>query len=121
MTIAESFTDNDLSAFSGVERPEYERLLASMAAGRIGTLIISHANRLLRNTDAVNPFIRLARAHYDNYVTSGDGGTCITYSGHTSCHAIVISTGSNNLYPQGDSGGPCRNARVMGTISMRPA
>jgi hypothetical protein len=45
-------------------------------------------------------------AHYGNYVTSGDGSTCVIYSGHTSCHAIVISTGSNNFCPQGDSGGP---------------
>lgn len=45
-------------------------------------------------------------AHYDNYVTSGDGSTCVTYGGHTSCHAIVISTGSNELCIPGDSGGP---------------
>ena len=29
--------DNDLSAYSGVERPDYERLLADIAAGKIGT------------------------------------------------------------------------------------
>ena len=63
LTIAESYVDNDLSAFSGVERPAYERLLADIAAGRIGTLIIWHANRLHRSTDEVNGFIKLARAH----------------------------------------------------------
>lgn len=62
-TIGESYTDNDLSAYSGVERPGYERLLADIAAGKIGTLIIWHANRLHRSTDEVNAFIKLARAH----------------------------------------------------------
>ena len=46
-----------------MERPEYERLLADIAAGKIGTLIIWHANRLHRSTEEVNAFIKLARAH----------------------------------------------------------
>src|SRR6202012_3403112 len=48
LTIARSYVDNDPSAFSGVERPEYGRLLADIAADRIGTLGIWHANRLAR-------------------------------------------------------------------------
>src|SRR5712691_7052428 len=40
LTIGASYVDNDLSAYSGVERPDYERLLADIAAGKIGTLII---------------------------------------------------------------------------------
>ena len=63
LTIARSYIDNDLSAYSGVERPEYERLLADIAADKIGTLIIWHANRLHRSTEEVNAFIKLARAH----------------------------------------------------------
>ncbi|MBV9857639.1 MAG: recombinase family protein [Streptosporangiaceae bacterium] len=63
LTIGASYVDNDLSAYAGVERPEYERLLADVAAGKIGTLIIWHANRLHRSTEEVNAFIKLARAH----------------------------------------------------------
>jgi site-specific DNA recombinase len=63
LVIGRSYVDNDLSAYSGVERPEYERLLADIAAGKIGTLIIWHANRLHRSTEEVNAFIKLARAH----------------------------------------------------------
>ena len=63
LVIGASYVDNDLSAYSGVERPEYERLLADIAAGKIGTLIIWHANRLHRSTEEVNAFIKLARAH----------------------------------------------------------
>ncbi|HEX6526517.1 MAG TPA: recombinase family protein [Streptosporangiaceae bacterium] len=61
-TITRYYTDNDLSAYSGVERPEFDRLMDDIAAGKIGTLVIWHANRFLRNTDDVNAFIRLARA-----------------------------------------------------------
>jgi DNA invertase Pin-like site-specific DNA recombinase len=63
LTIRRRYADNDLSAYSGVERPEYERLLADIAADKVGTLIIWHANRLHRSTDEVNAFIKLARAH----------------------------------------------------------
>ena len=63
LVIARSYVDNDLSAFSGVERPECGRLLADIAEDRIGTLVIWHANRLHRSTEEVNAFIKLARAH----------------------------------------------------------
>jgi site-specific DNA recombinase len=63
ITLARTYTDNDLSAFSGVERPEYERLLADIAAGVIGSVMIWHANRLHRSSEEVTRFIKLARAH----------------------------------------------------------
>ena len=62
-TIAETYTDNDRSAFSGIERPEYRRMLADIASGRIECVIIWHANRLHRSVDEVGAFIRLAREH----------------------------------------------------------
>jgi len=61
LDLERTYTDNDLSAFSGVERPEYERLLADIRAGRVGSVTIWHANRLHRSTEEVNAFIRLAR------------------------------------------------------------
>ena len=63
LTLTRRYADNDLSAYSGVERPDYERLLEDIEAGRIGTLIIWHANRLHRSTEEVQAFIKLARAH----------------------------------------------------------
>ncbi|WP_424536602.1 recombinase family protein [Sphaerisporangium viridialbum] len=62
-TIAETFTDNDLSAFSGAERPDYQRMLQSMRSGRIGLIIIRHADRLHRDVEEVSRFIEIARAH----------------------------------------------------------
>jgi site-specific DNA recombinase len=63
ITLERTYTDNDLSAFSGVERPEYERLLTDIAAGLIASVTIWHANRLHRSSDEVSRFIKLARAH----------------------------------------------------------
>jgi site-specific DNA recombinase len=47
--VADSYTDNDISAFTGKRRPEYERLLADITAGRITGLITWHPDRLNRS------------------------------------------------------------------------
>lgn len=62
MTISASYVDNDVSAFSGVERPEYQRLLADMKAGKVGFIIVRHADRLLRSVEEAMEFIPIARA-----------------------------------------------------------
>jgi site-specific DNA recombinase len=74
VTLRRTYTDNDLSAYSGVERPEYQRLLADIAAGQIRTLIFWHANLFLRNTDECNSFIRLVRKHGLRVVSYTKGG-----------------------------------------------
>lgn len=56
------YVDNDISAFSGAERPAYQRLLADMDAGKIALVIIWHANRLHRSVEEVLAFIKIARA-----------------------------------------------------------
>ncbi|MFI6637441.1 recombinase family protein [Nonomuraea fuscirosea] len=61
--ITATYVDNDLSAFSGVERPEYRRLLADMAADTIRLIIMRHADRLHRDVEEVTQFIKIARAH----------------------------------------------------------
>jgi site-specific DNA recombinase len=73
ITLARTYTDNDLSAFSGVERPEYERLLADIAAGQVASVTIWHANRLHRSSDEVNRFIKLARAHQVKLYSTSKG------------------------------------------------
>lgn len=61
--ISVMYVDNDVSAFSGAERPHYQRLLDDIAAGRIAIVIIWHANRMHRSVEQVLAFIKLARAH----------------------------------------------------------
>ncbi len=87
-------TDNDLSAYSGVERPEYERLVADIAAGQVRTLIFWHANRFLRNTDECNSFIRLARKHslrVFSYTKGGSTGTTATATTTTTTRTHPVS------------------------------
>jgi site-specific DNA recombinase len=72
--ITTRYTDNDLSAFSGVERPEYQRLTRDMAAGKIAMVIIWHANRLLRSTMECDAFIKLARANKVKLCSYTKGG-----------------------------------------------
>lgn len=43
------YSDNDISAFSGKRRPDFERLLVDIAAGKIDTLLCQHTDRLYRS------------------------------------------------------------------------
>lgn len=47
-TVGEVYIDNDISAHSGKPRPEWERLLSDIAAGRVDGLIAWHLDRILR-------------------------------------------------------------------------
>lgn len=60
-TIAVTYQDNDISAYQDVERPEYQRLLTDMQAGRVAVVIVWHAKRLHRKVEEVTRFIRIAR------------------------------------------------------------
>jgi DNA invertase Pin-like site-specific DNA recombinase len=63
LSLRRTYTDNDRSAYSGVERPEFLRMLDDIRADKIRSVTFWHANRGFRNTDEVNAFIRLCRAH----------------------------------------------------------
>lgn len=43
------YVDNDVSATSGRRRPEYERLLADVRAGRVTRVVVWHSSRLWRS------------------------------------------------------------------------
>ncbi|MET9344231.1 recombinase family protein [Nonomuraea sp. NPDC003804] len=60
-----TYSDNDRSAKaradgSFAERPEYDRMIADIRAGIVGVIIVWHANRLHRNVDEANRFIKIA-------------------------------------------------------------
>lgn len=46
--VADRYVDDDISAWSGKHRPEYERLLADVRAGAIGGVLVYHLDRLTR-------------------------------------------------------------------------
>lgn len=53
------YTDNDLSAFSGKQRPAYTRLLADLEARQVDSLIVWHPDRLHRSPKELEAFIDL--------------------------------------------------------------
>jgi site-specific DNA recombinase len=60
--VAEVFTDNDISAYSGRTRPAYQRLLGAIKTGEIDGLLIWHNDRLHRNPGELEDFILLVDA-----------------------------------------------------------
>ncbi|MFF5004648.1 recombinase family protein [Streptomyces phaeochromogenes] len=72
--LAATYQDNSLSAFSGRERPQYQRLLADIARGRVASVIVWHADRLSRNVREALDFIDLARTHNVRLFSVQKGG-----------------------------------------------
>lgn len=59
--IVSTYEDNDRSAYSGRERPEYERLVADVAAGSIDVVVTWHSDRLWRSVLEQQTFLVLGR------------------------------------------------------------
>src|SRR5690625_3961401 len=57
--IVDTFKDNDISAYSGTPRPEYQRLLEAISTGRVDTVIAWHNDRLHRSPKELEHFIDL--------------------------------------------------------------
>lgn len=58
-TVAQVFTDNDISAYSGKRRPQYEAKCAAMREGRIDAVIVYHLDRLTRRPKELEEFVEL--------------------------------------------------------------
>ena len=60
--VAEVYVDNDVSAYSGRRRPEYERLCDDIKAGTVDALLVWHPDRLHRSPRELEDFIDLCDA-----------------------------------------------------------
>jgi site-specific DNA recombinase len=58
--IADQYVDNDISAYSGKHRPEYERMLSDMRAGALDGVLIYNLDRLTRRPGEFEQFYDLA-------------------------------------------------------------
>lgn len=56
ITVAEEYVDNDVSAFSGKRRPEYERMLADIRDGLRDAVIVYNLDRLTRRPIELEEF-----------------------------------------------------------------
>ena len=67
-TVAEVYTDNDASAFSGKKRPAYGRMMADIAEGHRDGVVIYHLDRLSRRPIEVEQFLETLQSASVNQV-----------------------------------------------------
>ena len=70
--IAGQYVDNDLSAYSGKRRPEYQRLLSDMADGLVDAVVVYNIDRLTRRPSELEHFaevVQTARIQHVRFVT----------------------------------------------------
>ena len=57
--VADCYVDDDVSAYGGTTRPEYERMVYDLEAGLIGGVLVWHLDRLTRHPRELESFIDL--------------------------------------------------------------
>jgi site-specific DNA recombinase len=62
-SVADTYVDNDVSAYSGKPRPEWMRLLGDIQAKRVGAIAVWHIDRLTRSPVELEHVIDLADQH----------------------------------------------------------
>jgi DNA invertase Pin-like site-specific DNA recombinase len=55
------YSDNDISAFSGKIRPDYERLLTDVKAGRVDVVVAWHPDRLNRTSGELERYMAICK------------------------------------------------------------
>lgn len=60
--VARTYVDNDVSAYSGRNRPEYRRLLADLRSGAVDAVLAWHPDRLHRSPVELEEFIAVVEA-----------------------------------------------------------
>ena len=80
--VSSEYVDNDLSAYSGKKRPEYQRMLEDITDGLIDAVLVYHIDRLTRRPIELEQFIgvldaaKVTRVRFvtgDTDLASGDG------------------------------------------------
>jgi len=62
-TVTRVYCDNDISAYSGKRRPDYELMLTDIAAGKVDAVVAWHPDRLYRSLKDLERVIDLAEQH----------------------------------------------------------
>lgn len=62
-TVGDVYVDNDMSAYRGKPRPEYQRMVTDLRAGVRDGVIVVDQDRLVRHVRELEDFIDLADAH----------------------------------------------------------
>lgn len=73
-TVANEYVDNDLSAYTGKERPAYQRMLADLTDGICDAVLVYHLDRLTRRPVELEHFLEVivsARVSHVRFVANG--------------------------------------------------
>ena len=73
--VADEYVDNDVSAYGGKRRPEYERMLSDLADGMRDAVLIYHVDRLTRRPIELEQFLDVltaAKVRHVRFVAGGD-------------------------------------------------
>jgi site-specific DNA recombinase len=73
--VGDEYVDNDLSAYSGKRRPEYERMLSDLADASRDAVLIYHVDRLTRRPIELEQFLDVltaAKVRHVRFVAGGD-------------------------------------------------
>src|SRR5579862_2810016 len=76
--IVERFVDDDVSAWSGKHRPEYERCLVALSSGALDGLLVYDLDRLHRQPRELEEFIDLCQQARVTHVASASGDIDLT-------------------------------------------
>jgi site-specific DNA recombinase len=60
--VAEVFTDNDISAYSGKRRPAFERMVEGLKTGQLDAIVVWHPDRLTRSPKELEGIIEVIEA-----------------------------------------------------------
>ncbi len=77
-TVADEYVDNDISAYSGKRRPEYQRMLADLADGLVDAVIVYNIDRLTRRPAELEHFYEAVTAAKVTQVRFVTGDTDIS-------------------------------------------
>lgn len=67
------YVDNSVSAYSGVERPQYTAMLDAVKAGQVDVVLAWHVDRLTRSVQDTLDYIKLSNLHDLDTETVKDG------------------------------------------------
>jgi len=73
--VGEEYVDNDLSAYSGRHRPEYQRMLLDLADGARDAVLVYHVDRLTRRPIELEQFLDVltaAKVRQVRFVAGGE-------------------------------------------------
>jgi site-specific DNA recombinase len=74
-SVGDEYVDNDISAYSGKRRPEYERMMVDIAEGSRDGVLVYHVDRLTRRPKELEEFVEVltgAKVRHVRFVAGGD-------------------------------------------------